>query len=310
MAAVRYADFSTYGVEANPEFQFFQTKERLVFLGAWSFGIDAELARSYPLFDQNPGDSKRQNQDTSKANGILVTAPRKAFTIFDDARKINLFLMREESRLAGLGYTRSALVDGIRKKATAASEELDLMAAQLLTEKHRLDELQTHIENTFLPTGESEMQTTLYDLKIIDRVGPVAEYEVKALQQGDLPARFDERTVEAIHRLPACIHGLDAETHQTIIKVHGATAWPKSAHVIAQVNEMIDAAARAVTSAVASIEIVQNLPAGSLFKQIRGGDWLEKMRSSIATSTNDFDLVRLSAGKPNALECVVQDTPA
>lgn len=300
----KYADFNTLNVESNLQHQFFQTKDRLVFLGAWSFGLKAPSGymEDLPQFTYAKDDSDQMRLDIDKANLLINTGPRKCFDIFMAARNVNLFIIKEVQRLKGLGYTERALYDAINPKAMKSFAELELLGAQLLAEQKRCDDLENVIQTTFPKTDESEMQAVMFDLAIVSKIGTLSTVDKKQINEGMTPTRMDDaRAIQAIYRTPTAVHGIDPETFTAIRKLYAAKLFPNTTHVLTQAREMVDEAANALTSAVLTIEPLAQVPTGALFAQMRGGDWLAEKRGLIAMSPDDFLKARMAKRFPGGM---------
>jgi len=307
---VKTATFDTVNITDNFEYQFFQTTEKLVFLGTWDFGTkgpDFSLS-GLPRYTAPAGADKRVIADANKANALLLVPASTCYDVFTAARANHLYLINERKRLAGLGYNQRALIDKVQPMVQKSIKELDLLGAQLWALVVRCDKTISDIESAFPDSGEGDLQTTMFDLEIVRRLGAIEPWELKVMEGGDVVQRYDDcRVVQAFYRTPSAVHGLSQDTITTMRKVFAAKAWPFTTQAVETLRKMIDRAAATVTSAAVTAEGLSGAPAGVAFSQNSGLTWLSKYRGGIATDSRDFDLARMVKRFPDG---VPSDMPA
>ncbi|WP_422902390.1 hypothetical protein [Propionivibrio sp.] len=226
--------------------------------------------------------------------------------VFKNARANNLFMLGEQKRLAGLGYTQKALIDAIKQKVNFAFSELDTLAQNVMAEKDRAAALVLLTQTTFKKSSESEAQQIAFDLAVIAKLGILSPAERGSLSQGDLMPRLDsDRLQAALSRVPAEIHGLPADQVDLMRTIYAAKTWPRSTHATGLVGDMVAAAARAITSAVVTLEKLSGTPDGSLFNKLSGGKFFAEFRGGIAMTDSDFQAAkmaqRFTQGMPQAI---------
>lgn len=303
----KFADFNSVNTESNYDYQMFQTKDRLVFLGKWTFGLPTPTGAmpEVPQFVVEPDADQRRRDDTASANVLLGIAPVKCHGVFHAARANGIYMLKEAHRLAGLGYGQIPLIDKMRGDVTKSIKELDLLGAQLWAIKVKCDDAERKCQTKFPDTKESEIEQTMYDLAIVQRIGTIEKYEQRMMDDGDVPPRFnDTRLIQAIYRVPSAASGIDVAIVDKVRKMFAVLAWPRTSAAIKTVREMVDQAGAAVCSAAMTSESLSGNPAGAAFAN-SGLTWLSQYRGGLSTSKHDFDLAkvveRFPQGMPNEL---------
>lgn len=273
-----YATLATPSLETNLAAQFLlEAKDRMTFLGVWSGGQPEGATRfaGAPSFDMPPGADDLVRKDINRANGLLAVQPREVFDAFMLARSLIVNAQRAANDLRDNGHDVFATAEQLKRKLTAAFDELDAATNAVVAARDKADAAFDSAASTFPETDENEVQSVMFDAAAVAKVTPLTPESLSELRAGLMPRAFvDARTVQAVFRVPKVIHGIGADDLQLIRDVYVSTSAPSTAEAIKYLRSAVESARSVLASAVLKLAQLQLIQTVDAFQILTHGQWL------------------------------------
>lgn len=272
----KYGTLTTPGIHTGEQ-MFLSADGQNTFIGLWEFGRPVEDERhklaGVPRFEV--GTTPMMVKDSTRANGLLTLRPRDCFEAFQYGRGVTIELYRAAHTLGGKGYGHAARADAMTADVNDALAGLAPHVARLVEILADCDKAEAQAMTTFPESGENDLQVAMNDAAIVARLGDLTPQDRSVMQAGELPPRFrDARAVQALFRVPAAAHGIDADSMAAIGNAYARMMAPHTVQAVDMLRGMVEAARAVCAPLAVTCARLAARPVDQAFAVLPSGAWL------------------------------------